>query len=50
MSVKTIFSKLIQKHNNMVLKKHGFFACQNCKKMIYKSSKYCQYCGKSLRK
>lgn len=42
-----ITKKILKKHNERILLKHGFVHCANCKKLILKSDKYCQYCGES---
>lgn len=43
-----VVRNLIEKHNEKVLLKKGFIHCANCKRLIPKSDKYCQYCGKFM--
>lgn len=37
---------LIKKHNEKKLLKQGFIRCARCKRLILRTDKYCQYCGK----
>lgn len=41
-----MFGTILKKHNEKILLKRGHVRCAYCKKIIYKSDKYCQYCGK----
>lgn len=45
-----LLKKILQKHNEKVLLKKDFIRCANCKKIIYKEDKYCQYCGAPTEK
>lgn len=42
-----VLNALIKKHNEKKLLKNGLTRCARCKKLILKTDKYCQYCGKS---
>lgn len=44
-----LLAKLIKKHNEKILIKKGFIYCANCKKIILKTDKFCQYCGKVVK-
>lgn len=37
-----------QKSNEKILLGNGFIHCAHCKKFIFKTDKYCQYCGKPM--
>ena len=45
-----VFNALIKKHNEKKTLKNGLIHCAWCKRLILKTDKYCQYCGKSRKK
>ena len=45
--MKYLIGKISKKYNEKILLKNGFVHCAQCRKIISKSDKYCQYCGKA---
>ena len=41
---------LIQKHNERIMLKNGFFRCAYCKRWIHETHKYCMYCRRPTGK